>query len=368
VRKRLAVENDPDSSYYCNRLKELDKKEKGQKPTSCHPQSYDTTGGNMKKYRHLSFEDRIYIEVWRWERKSLKYIASRLRKHPSTISRELKRGKTGWLAIGYKADLGEQRCKLLALKKGRRAKLIGDLAKLVIELIRRDWSPEQISGRLKLENRAQISHEAIYQLVKADKENGGTLYLHLRHGRRRRKKRFYVPRVRADILNRRHISERPKVINERKRHGDWERDLMFGDSRSSALLTFVERKTLLTVLRKVESKSPMEIADKTVEAMSTLNCKSITNDNGFEFRHHLEESLALNIPIYFTNPYSSWEKGTCENTNGLVRQYFPHQQSMKELNNERVKFIEQMLNSRPRKKLGFQTPLEASTQMAIRSL
>lgn len=320
------------------------------------------------KYRHLTFEDRIYIEVWQWERKSLSYIATRLGVHPSTISRELKRGATGTLGIGYRADLAEQKRRILGSKKGRKRKIVGATGQLVSSLIRRGWSPEQISGRFRIENVESLSHEAIYQFVRADRDAGGTLFLHLRRGRRRRKKRFSVPRIRTDLLNRRHIQERPKIINDRSRFGDWERDLMFGDSRKQALLTFVERKTLLTILRKVSSKSPKEIAGKTIEAMSGVDCKSLTNDNGFEFREHQFESEQLKVPIYFTNPYSSWEKGTCENINGLIRQYFPKKHPMGDLKHEHLKAIEKALNTRPRKKLGFQTPLEASFKGTILKL
>ena len=140
---------------------------------------------------------------------------------------------------------------------------------------------------------------------------------------------------------------------------------MFAQSRREALLTMVDRKTLLTILRRVESKSPKEIASKTIEALGAELCLSITNDNGFEFRNHQEESKVLNVPIYFTNPYSSWEKGTCENTNGLIRQYFTRDQDMKELTDEDIRRIAERLNTRPRKKLGFQTPLEASKRRAI---
>jgi IS30 family transposase len=322
----------------------------------------------MRKYRQLTFEDRIYIEVWRWERKSLRYIAKCLGVNASTISRELKRGSTGWLDIGYRADLGEKKRRSESSKKGRKAKLVGDLRLLVIDLLRRDWSPEQISGRLKLERRILVSHETIYQLVKVDKKSGGSLFLHLRHGRRRRKKRFAVPRIRADILNRLHISQRPELINMRQRIGDWERDLMFVQSRREALMTFVERKTLLTVLCRVESKSPKEIARKTIAAMQGQVCHSITNDNGFEFREHEYESCSLKIPIYFTNPYSSWEKGTNENTNGLIRQYLPKKSKLEGLTDEYVIEIQNRLNTRPRKKNGFQTPLEASTEGTVRSL
>jgi transposase, IS30 family len=348
----------PNSNYYCNTLEKLDK---GSVTVSCNTLDCDTRRDNMKKYRHLTFEDRIYIEVWQWERKSLNYIARRLGVHPSTVSRELKRGATGWLQIGYRADLGERRKRIEGAKKGRRPKLVGRLGELVVALLRRDWSPEQISGRLKLEQGIQLSHETIYSFVKRDKDSGGNLYLHLRHGKRRRRKRFAIPRVRQDILNRRHISQRPEIVNKRERIGDWERDLMFSQSRREALLTFVERKTLLTVLRKVQSKSPREIARQTIKAMKNKNCLTLTNDNGFEFREHQFESKVLGIPIYFTNPYSSWEKGTCENTNGLIRQYFPRDQKLKEMTHAKLRDIEKRLNSRPRKKLGFQTPLEACT-------
>jgi IS30 family transposase len=313
----------------------------------------------MRKYRHLTFEDRIYIEVWHYESRSLSYMASRLGVHPSTISRELKRGRTGWLSSGYRADLGEEHKRRKGMYKGRRSKLVGSMAREVMELIKQDWSPEQIAVRTKF-----ASHETIYKLVKDNRENGGTLYLHLRRSRRRRKKRFHVARVRGDILRRRHISTRPKVIDDRIRFGDWERDLLFGSSRSRCVIAFVERTTCLTRLKVLENKSPRSIARATIEVLGKEVCLSITNDNGFEFRAHEMESEKLNVPIYFTNPYSSWEKGTCENQIGLVRQYISKDEKLEDLDEARLKEIETRLNTRPRKKIGFQTPLEASRQRA----
>jgi len=318
------------------------------------------------RHRQLTYDDRIYIEVWHWESKSSKYIADRLGVHPSTIGRERKRGGTGTLKIGYMAHVGEGLRRKSVKRRGRKPKLVGELLGYVKSRLIEGWSPEQISGRLKLEGKERVSHETIYSFLEKDRASGGHLYLLLRHGHRRRKKRFSVPRVRQDILNRRHINTRPQEINERSRIGDWERDLMFGDSRKSALLTFVERKTLFAIVEKVESKSPKEIAEKTIKAMQSVVCKSITNDNGFEFRDHERESKALNVPIYFTNPYSSWEKGTCENLNGLIRQYFPKQTSMKEVTHETTQSIAEKLNSRPRKTLGFHTPLEAFSKREIR--
>ena len=314
----------------------------------------------MRKYRQLTVEDRIYIEVWHFEKKSLRYMASRLGFHPSTISRELDRGNGGRISIGYQADSAQKVRQEKCTRRGRKRKIVGKLAELIRKLIGEDFSPEQISRRILQELKIRISHETIYQYVKRDKQSGGLLYKNLRWGRRRRRKRFYVPRTRADILLRKHISERPKIIDERKRFGDWERDLMFGLGRSEALLTIVERSTLLTIIRRVKSKSPKEISRQTIDALKNQVCLSITNDNGFEFRNHVAESEVLKAPIYFTNPYSSWEKGTCENVNGLIRQYISRTQSLAEISDEQLKKIEDKLNSRPRKKLGFRTPLEAS--------
>jgi transposase, IS30 family len=339
----------------------LDKKEKGQLAKSCNTFDCDIERENMKKYRQLTFSERIYIEVWHWERKSLSYMAERLGFNRSTISRELIRGATGELGMGYRADLAEKRCVIEGAKKGRKNKIVGTLEKLVLEKIVEKWSPAQISGRLKLEKKNGVSHETIYKYVQRDRKTGGNLYLSLRHGKRRRKKRFSIPRVRQDILNRINIKDRPEKINQRLRRGDWERDLVFGDSQSAAVLTIVDRKTLLTIIERVESKSPREISLKTFEALKEFKNinKSLTNDNGFEFRNHENESKNLGIPIYFTNPYSSWEKGTNENTNGLIRQYFPKKSSMKEFTNAKAKQVQQNLNTRPRKKLGFCTPVEA---------
>jgi len=321
----------------------------------------------MGSYRQLTFRDRIYIEVWHWESRTVRYMAERLGVSPTTVWRELERGKTGELVHGYRADLAEKDRRTRVGDRGRPRKVTPELARLIEGALRAGWSPEQISGRLRYEGKALISYETIYRYIKADKDEGGLLYLCLRRSGRKRQKRFYVPRKRADLVNRLSIANRPEMINKRRRIGDWERDLMFGDSRSSALMTFVERKTLYTVLRKVESKSPSEIMRKTLEAMGgrDMKCLSITNDNGFEFRNHEKESAALSVPIYFTNPYSSWEKGTCENTNGLIRQYFPKHFSMRRLDHDKTKRIEEALNSRPRKKLGFRTPTEVFSGISV---
>lgn len=149
----------------------------------------------MRKYRQLTFEDRIYIEVWHWERRSLRFMAKRLGVHASTISRELRRGGTGTLKIGYMGHIAERHRRQTDTRRGRRSKMSGDILGYVKEKLNEGWSSEQISGRMKLEGRPRVSYETIYRFLKEDRSNGGKLYLTLRHGHRRRKKRFAIPRV-----------------------------------------------------------------------------------------------------------------------------------------------------------------------------
>jgi IS30 family transposase len=353
----------PNSRYYCPEFIERIEKADCQLPELCHTFIYYDKRGAITMHRQLTFLDRIYIEVLDFERERKKKIAKKLRVDVTTIRRELKRGnasKTGWFDC-YKADFAEKKARAGLKRRGRKRKIRGELEDYIKERLKDGWSPEQISGKLKRENRPSVSYEAIYQYLERDRDNGGRLYLYLRHGNRRRKKRFYIPRSKVNIELKKSIEERPKIINDRERIGDWERDLMFGDSRKAGLLTFVERKTLYTLLAKVESKSPKEISNTTIQLLRGNNCilKSLTNDNGFEFAAHTFESKELGVPIYFTHPYSSWEKGTNENTNGLIRQYFPKKTPIKELTYEKIISIQTSLNSRPRKKLGFSTPHEA---------
>ena len=327
----------------------------------------------MGRYRQLNFADRIYLEASHWEQigKSggVQELAYRLQVHRSTIYRELRRGSTGWMNLGYRADYGEKRRRTLARNKGRPRKIVGELEEYILARLREGWSPEQIAGRRKQEGKSSVSYETIYRYLQTDRRRGGTLYLQLRHGHRRRRKRFAVPRIRADLLFRRSIENRPQVVAARKRIGDWERDLMFGgDSRRQALLTLVERKTGFVILRRVSSKSPAEVARQTIEALRPWRerglCRSLTNDNGFEFREHRRESRELGIPIFFTHPYSSWERGTNENANGLIRQYFPKGSSIEEFDDEKAQMVQARLNARPRKGLGFLAPLEAVQRSA----
>ena len=223
--------------------------------------------------------------------------------------------------------------------------------------MRQDWSPEQISGRFREEG-IVISHEHIYQYVYADKRVGGDLWKHLRCQKKRRKRVGDYDR-RGKIPNRKSIEERPKVVEQRTRLGDWEVDLMLGKDHQGVLVTLTERKSRFTLLRRVASKQAKLVSQAIVELLQWVSAlESITADNGKEFAAHQHISQRLSVDFYFAHPYSSWERGTNENTNGLIRQYLPKNRSLKNVSFQEETLIMDRLNLRPRKCLDFRTPYE----------
>ena len=226
-------------------------------------------------------------------------------------------------------------------------------------LLRQEWSPEQIAGRLKLEQRPTVSHERIYLYIYADKQRGGTLYRHLRSQKKQRK-RYGGHARRAQIPNRTSIEQRPAIVASKGRLGDWEADTIIGSRHKGAILSCTERKSKLTLLRKLESKGALEVKREFVELL--LPCAdqvhTITVDNGKEFCEHKAIAAALQTRIYFAHPYASWERGLNENTNGLIRQYFPKKSDFARITHQEVQRVAARLNNRPRKTLGFKTPNE----------
>ncbi len=204
-----------------------------------------------------------------------------------------------------------------------------------------------------------VSHERIYQYVYADKRRGGTLHHHLRC-RKQRRKRYGTHSRRGLIPNRTSIDERPKVVEAKQRVGDWEADTIIGRGHRSAIVSLVERKSKLTRLCKVERKSAEQVAQASLELLSPLSDKvhTITSDNGGEFAQHERIAAGLGARFYFAHPYASWERGLNENTNGLVRQYFPKKHDFTTVTEAEVERVTERLNNRPRKTLGFRTPNE----------
>jgi IS30 family transposase len=235
------------------------------------------------------------------------------------------------------------------------------ISKMIIVIeskLRIEWSPEQISGWLLEEHEQLISHETIYLHVWANKQAGGDLYKYLRRQGKKYDKRRNGKSTRGQIKNRVSIDDRPRVVDDKLRIGDWEIDTVIGKGHSGALVTIVERVTKFTVSAQVNSKSAKEVAKATIALLRPLKdvVHTITADNGKEFAYHEKISEALSADVYFAHPYSSWERGLNENTNGLLRQYFPKNTDLKTVTNIEVKKAINRLNSRPRKDLEFKTP------------
>jgi IS30 family transposase len=280
-------------------------------------------------------------------------IALEIGVHPSTISRERRRnhGQRGYRPKQAQ-EKADERKKLRA-----RSRITPQTWQLVESLLLKDWSPEQISGRLKRTTDIRLSHERIYQYVYADKARGGALFRHLRC-RKLRRKRYGSYSRRGQIPNRVSIEKRPRIVEAKRRIGDWEADTIIGKNRQQALVSLVERKTKLTLLKKLERRTAEAVEQAILELMLPLKKKvqTITSDNGREFAHHQAISGKLQTGFYFAHPYRSWERGLNENTNGLVRQYFPKGSDFSRITDKEVEVVMERLNNRPRKTLGFKTP------------
>jgi IS30 family transposase len=230
---------------------------------------------------------------------------------------------------------------------------------LIESKLREDWSPEQISGWLKRNNKFQVSHESIYLYILADKRTGGDLHKHLRCQKKRRK-RYGSHDRRGKLPNRVSIDERPGIVDRRQRIGDWEVDTIIGKGRRQAIVTLTERKSRFALLRKVERRKADLVREAVIDLLQPVvdRAHTITGDNGKEFAEHERIAKELDIDFFFAHPYAAWERGTNENMNGLVRQYIPKNRDFALVTDEELITIIDKLNHRPRKCLDFKTPLE----------
>lgn len=306
-------------------------------------------------YRQLTREQRYQIHILIKEGYKQPQIALRLGFHKSTISRELRRNCG---AHGY----FPKQAHLMARRRQQHShgpRIPLETWQQIERLLREQWSPEQISWRLQLEGQRTVSHERIYLYIYADKRRGGLLHLHLRSQKKQRKRYGGYVR-RGQIPNRIGIEQRPAIVTSKRRFGDWEADTIIGARHQGAILSLVERKSKLTRLYKLESKAASEVKDRIIAVLAPLAARvhTITVDNGKEFVLHEEITAALQAPIYFSHPYAAWERGLNENTNGLVRQYFPKKCDFTRITGTQVWQVEQLLNNRPRKTLGYRTPNE----------
>ena len=307
-------------------------------------------------YRQLTQEKRY--QIWGCIRIGMKRseIAREVGVHKSTITCELRRNGSGRWKYNPSRAVAIARERHRSKRKHRIDK--GTWA-MVEKLLKVEWSPEQISMRLKLEGLAQASHETIYLHIYRDKQEGGDLYKHLRRQHRYRKRTGkYCSRKGWDT--RRSISERPAIVESRERLGDWEADTIIGREKKGGILSLVERRSRYCLLQKVTTKSAPTVAEAVCESLLPVKDKvlTITSDNGIEFTRHQTIANVLDADFFFADPYSSWQRGTNENTNGLVRQYFPKRSAFNAVSDADIAFVIDRLNNRPRKVLAFRTPNE----------
>jgi IS30 family transposase len=274
----------------------------------------------MKSYQQLTLEQRYQISAFLKTGMKKSAIARELSVDKSTITRELKRNR------GQRSYRPKQAQRLATERHRQKHKhrVAPDTWAKVESLLEQEWSPEQISARLKLEKKPSVSHESIYQYIYRNKRAGGTLSTHLRCQKKRRS-RYGTYSTRGQIPNRRSIEERPSVVESKKRIGDWETDTIIGSRHRGAIVSVVERRSKFCLLKQLARRTAEQTAQALIETLSPVQeqVNTITSDNGKEFANHQEIAKELSTDFYFCHPYSAWERGLNENTNGLIRQYFP---------------------------------------------
>lgn len=311
-------------------------------------------------YRQITFAERYTLGLLRRDGLCPAAIARTLGRHRSTISREL--GRNGTPRDGaYRPQLADwyARGRRSRSRRNRRFSA-ADWAQIQV-LVRQDWSPEQVAGWLRRHRLLTISHETIYRYLWADKAAGGQLYRHLRGARKQRRKRYGRYDSRGRLAGKRPITARPRAVEARRQLGHWEADTVLGHGQAGpCVLTLVERKTGYLVVGQLEQRTSAHVnrRARALIAAQPHPVRTITVDNGTEFHEYAALERVVAARFYFATPHHAWERGTNENTNGLLRQYLPKRQSMAHLTQPDCHRIATRLNRRPRKRLGYRTPEE----------
>lgn len=308
----------------------------------------------MKKYRQLTLEQRYQIYALLKAGQSKAEIARIIGLHRSTIGRELTRNRSG---CGYRPQYAHRRAHERIAGKAK-PRITEDTWREVDKKLNQQWSPEQISGRRAIEGKSPVSHEWIYQRIYRNKSSGGTLYLNLRCSRPHRK-RYGRYDKRGSLVNQMSIEKRPAVVDRKCRLGDWELDTLLGKRpQKEAIVSMTERISKLARIRKISSRTGTLVRNAVCRKLGGLIVLTMTSDNGREFSEHQLIARRLNASFYFCHPYAAWERGLNENTNGLLRQYFPKKTPWVNITDRYVSEVEKKLNNRPRKTLGYLTPNE----------
>jgi IS30 family transposase len=315
--------------------------------------------------RHLTLSEREVISQMHFSGASPSAIGKALGRHRGTIAREIARNTLP----GWGDYFAHQAAWLAALRRSGSKQRFAQHSRVVWSYVkqklREGWSPEQISGRMREQfpddDGMRISHETIYAWIREEKRNGGAWWRRLRQSHRKRRKRYGSGENRGQIKDRVGIEQRPKVVAKRSRLGDWESDTIEGKGTCGYLVTHVERKSRYVVAARINDKRAESFNQGTRRAFRGIPrslCYTLTADNGKEFSQFKEIESMLEANVYFADAYSSWQRGTCENTNGLLREYFPKATDLTTVSHQRVAAAVNKLNNRPRKCLGYRTPHE----------
>jgi len=317
------------------------------------------------KYSQLTEGERYTILMLRVQNFPASVIATILDRHRSTIYRELNRNSSN--DGRYRVDKASSRTGGRR-SRSRRNQQFGDWAfALLKRLLAEKWSPEQISLRLRKEKVLSISYDTIYRYIRKDKQSGGELYKYLRHGQKQLRKGYGHADSRGVLRDKRAISERPTGAENRSRLGHWEIDTVMGGGSKDCILTMVDRKSGITLIGKLRNRTTRELNKVVAKLIRSTDYpfKSITADNGTEFHGYSELEKKTGVKFYFATPYHSWERGSNENTNGLIRQYLPKRESMASLSQRDCNRIAEQLNNRPRKRFDFRTPIEVHFNKSV---
>ena len=310
------------------------------------------------EYHHLSQEERYIVGTMRSSKKSCRAIAAELGRSPATISRERKRNATRHDGA-YRAEKAQGYAQTRRTQSKHEKLEPGQWA-VVEERLREELSPDQAAQRLAAEGCFEISRETIYKRVRQDKAEGGDLWKHMRIMSKRWRKKRCSPATRGHMGGKKHISERPEEAEQRQEIGHLEGDTVIGSDKHHCVLTLVDRKTGYVAIEKMTARTKEQANAAMCRAIDKFCCtvKTITLDNGTEFHGYQDVQVKKAVEIYFATPYHSWERGTNENTNGLIRQYLPKGSCMKNVTQADCDRIAAKLNARPRWRLGYETPAE----------
>jgi len=315
----------------------------------------------MNRYRQLTSGERYALSALRKQGCNQAAIARALGRHRSTISREVRRNSKDRQGRVYRPGLADDNARWRRGRSRRNERFGPEDWRLVEACLKQQWSPEQAAGWLLRKRQLSISHETIYRHIWRDRKQGGDLHQHLRCSPKQRRKRYGAYDSRGRLAGKRPISERPAGAQNRSRVGHLEADTVIGNiSDKHCVVTLVDRKTGYVMIGKLEARTVEATNRRALRLIRAAprTTHTVTADNGTEFHGYREIEAATGSKFFFAAPYHSWERGSSENTNGLIRQYLPKRQSMAQINQRHCSRIAQKLNNRPRKRLGFRTPKE----------